>query len=171
VTPDERRVRAAEIAAVLCDHQRWLSHGRPIKAQDLGAMRLKVTDYTTTPDLQSAIWELWVNLNHVLSSTNVYKIYETETVDLVRLAVLQPMVQAAPPPAQTPGRALLGIKCQKCGAEHRLQANFGAPQPLEPGAIPFPKDCLLKCRQCGDTLNLAGVKLQIEAQARRPILL
>jgi len=28
-------------------------------------MRLKITDYSTTPDLQSAIWELWVNLNHV----------------------------------------------------------------------------------------------------------
>ena len=133
-------------------------------------MRLRITDYSRTRIFQSAIWELWVNINHV-SSTNVYKIYKSETVDLVKIAVLQPAVPTPPPASQGGGKVVVGIRCQKCGTEHRVQVNFDRAQPLEPGAQAFPKDCLLKCSQCGDVLNLTGIKLQVEAQTRRRIVL
>lgn len=40
-----RKARADEIAGQLRSHQRWLSHSKSIKMDDLRAMRLKVTDY------------------------------------------------------------------------------------------------------------------------------
>ena len=38
VTADEKRERAKDIAGQLCDHGRWLTHGRSIKLSDLRAM-------------------------------------------------------------------------------------------------------------------------------------
>ena len=55
VLETEREARAGEIAAQLCDHGRWLSHGRSIKMTDLNAMPLKVTNYSGQPDLFDAI--------------------------------------------------------------------------------------------------------------------
>lgn len=170
VTDDERRARAAEIAKELCDHQKWLSHGRPIKLSDLEQMRLKITDYGKTSGLQKLIWDLWVNLSHSLSSTNIYKVYESETVEFFKIALPQPPQMPAPA-AQPAGKARVDLQCDKCGTPHSVQANFGAAQPLEPGAIAFPKDCMLRCRGCNNVLNLTGLKLQLEAQLRRPLVL
>lgn len=76
-----------------------------------------------------------------------------------------------PPTPQPPGKAIIEVKCTKCSAAQTVQANLGAKQPLEKGAIAFPKDCMLKCQTCGNTLNLTGLKLQLETQARQPVVL
>jgi hypothetical protein len=40
VTEEEKKARAAEIAAKLCEHSRWRSHGRPLTIADLKVLRL-----------------------------------------------------------------------------------------------------------------------------------
>jgi ClpP class serine protease len=44
VTDAEKQQRAEEIAADLCDHGFWKTHGRSIKIEDFERMRLKITD-------------------------------------------------------------------------------------------------------------------------------
>jgi hypothetical protein len=39
---DQKRQRADEIARSLCDHSKWLTHGRSIRKDDLMSLRLKV---------------------------------------------------------------------------------------------------------------------------------
>jgi len=168
VTDDERRERAQEIAKALCDHQRWLSHGRPIKLADLQQLRLHITDYGQTPDLQTEIWALWVNIHFAFSTSNIYKTYESETADVIKVALEQAPAAAVP---AGPGKALVDVKCDTCGSAYKLQADFGGTQPLEAGAEAFPKNCMLICRKCGKVLNLTGLKMSLEAQLRRPMTL
>lgn len=170
VTPEQRESRASDIAAKLCDHQKWLSHSRPIKIDELEAMRLRITNYGKTPALQQAIWELWVNLSHFMASTNIYKAYESATVEFFKFALPQPSVPQKPA-AAGPGKAIVEVRCGKCGTVQRIQANLGASQPLDAGVVPFPKDGLLACPGCGDKINLMGLKLQLEAQTRQPVIL
>jgi serine dehydrogenase proteinase len=167
VTPEDRVKRAEGIAKELCNHQKWLSHGHPVKIPELEAMKIKITDYGTTPNLQELIWELWVNLNHSFSGTNYYKLYESETIDLARIA----LAQAAAPAGPDAGKVLVDVKCQKCGTARKLQADFGAPQPLELGAEKFPKTSMITCRGCGTVINLTGLKLQLESQVKKPLII
>ena len=55
VTPDEKTARAQAVADALCDHSKWLSHGKSIRLKDLRALGLEVTDYAAQPDLADAI--------------------------------------------------------------------------------------------------------------------
>jgi hypothetical protein len=169
VTEDDRRSRAEEIARHLCSHQEWLSHSRPIKIIDFEQMRLKITDYGKEPNLQATIWALWVNLHHLLSVTNLYKVYESDSIDIVKGALAAPVGQASQPAG--PGKAMVDVKCNKCSSGYRIQCNLGAKQPIEPGAEPFPKDGKLICRTCGTLLDLSGLKLTIETQSGQPIII
>jgi hypothetical protein len=168
VTDELRKERAGKIASDLCDHQRWLSHGRPLKISDLEEMRVRITDYGKETDLQKLIWELWVNLSHVFAGTNVYKVYESESVDLAKIALVQPSGPGAPAQA---GKVLVDVKCQKCGTLRKIQANFGVEQPLEPGAEKFPANCVITCKGCGSVIDLTGLKLQLEAQVKKPVII
>ena len=42
VTPEQRDARAKDIADKLCDHSKWLSHGRSIKIPDLEGIGLGI---------------------------------------------------------------------------------------------------------------------------------
>jgi ATP-dependent protease ClpP protease subunit len=182
VTPEDRLSRAREIAGSLCDHQSWLSHSRPIKIADLEQMRLKITDYGKLPELQEAIWSLWVNLHVMMTSANVYKVYESESVEFYKIAVVQnEPAQVIPFPA-VPGSlqtgaqgasakfATAGIRCNKCGSNYRIQLNFVADEPLQPGHEAYPQDGIFKCRSCQTVHNLTPLKMQVEAAARRTVL-
>jgi hypothetical protein len=55
VTDEEREQRALEIASELCDNEKWSTHGRSIKIDDLRSMKLRITDYSEQKDLAEAI--------------------------------------------------------------------------------------------------------------------
>ena len=76
VTEDERRVRAEEIAAELCNHRKWLTHGRSIKAIDLEHMGLQITRYDADATLNDAVSRYYTLLEMTFSS-NLYKVFET----------------------------------------------------------------------------------------------
>lgn len=179
VTSEQREQRARSVAEKLCDHQKWLSHSHPIKIEDLEELKVKISDYGAEPELQSAIWALWVHYYHFLSSTNTYKVYESEFTDFYKMAlpigaqqgfpfpVLPGMPQGAIPVA---GHVNAMVGCTKCGKQHRVQANFGTTQPLEAGAVAFPQNCTLICDGCSNSLDLTGLKMAIEARVRRNLV-
>ena len=169
VTDEDRKRRAEEIAKELCDHQKWLSHGRPIKLADLNRMRLKITDYGQSAELQAAIWSLWVNLHHLLSATNFYKVYESEAGEFYKGAIAPPL-GVQPQRAAVPAKAIANVQCNKCGSNYKVQCNFGAAQPIEAGAMPFPKNSSFNCKNCGTLLELSGMKLALEAQMGQPLI-
>ena len=58
VTPEEKILRAEEIATMLSDNKRWHSHGRKIGLDSLiGALRLKIDDYSNDEQLRLMIRE------------------------------------------------------------------------------------------------------------------
>jgi hypothetical protein len=181
VTPEQREARANSVARDLCDHQKWLSHSHPIKIEDLETLKVKIFDYGKVPELQSAIWALWVHYYHFLSSTNTYKIYESEFTDFYKAALpigaqqaFSPSIPAGGgmPQGAVPvaGRVNAMVGCIKCGKQHKVQANFGAQQKLEAGAEAFPQNCTLICDGCGNSLDLTGLKMAIEARVRQNLV-
>ncbi|MFH1756249.1 MAG: hypothetical protein ABIA59_11175 [Candidatus Latescibacterota bacterium] len=86
VTVDEKTQQAEEIAAQLCDHSRWLTHGRSIKLADLESMRLKITDYSKDKNLLDAIHRYHTLLQMTFAGPPIYKVFETPTSQIYRTA-------------------------------------------------------------------------------------
>lgn len=164
---ETRQTRADEIAAILCSHGKWLTHARSIKIADLEAMRLRITDYATQPELHDAVQRYHALLT-ITFMTNVYKLFETVTTQVYKF---EPLVGGPiGPGAGIPEMALLDGRCAKCGHVTKLQANLQAGFPLQPGAVPFPADNKFKCPSCGNEADLSNVRRQLEMQTKRPIM-
>lgn len=177
VTLEERRQRAKQIADQLRDQSRWKTHARSVKIEDLRQMRLQVTDYSNNADLADAISRYYTLLQMTLA-TNLYKIFETPTSQIMRMEVVQAqnVFGLAPGvPAGLPSTAQsfeMQIGCAKCGTPIVLQARVDPNAPKKPGALQFPADNQLKCPgpKCAEVHNLKPLRDQIEAQAGRPII-
>lgn len=168
VSGQEKIERAKEIAAHLCDHRRWLTHGRSIKIDDLEAMRLKITDYSKDKNLADAIRRYHVLLQMTFSS-NIYKVFETPDSQIIRF--IGPQVPAPPPPQATPAdTAALEVECGRCRANLRIQANLDGPKAIQPGFLPFPADNKLKCPTCGNEIDLTDARRQIELQSKKRVV-
>ena len=169
VTEEEKKARANDIAARLCNHSFWLTHGRSIKLDDFAQMRLLVTDYSTTLDLADAIRRYHTLLQMTFASTNIYKVFETPSSQIYRF--LGPVV---PPPVQPgPGQgniAIIEMVCGKCQEKARVQANLGKPYPLQEGCQPFPENHQFICPRCGATSDLSDARRQIEAQSKKRVV-
>jgi hypothetical protein len=166
VTDDEKQSRAREIADRLCDHGYWLTHNRSIKIEDFEQMRLKVIDYGKDPDLFDAI-KRYYTLMRMTFDTNIYKLFETPTSQIYRF--LSPPVP--PPQMKAAGEvAIVDFQCPKCQNRARIQANLSKSQPLQEGAMPFPKDNVFICPHCGTQSNLVDLRNQIEAQSKKRIV-
>lgn len=165
VTDADRQARASEVATCLCDHRRWLTHGRSVGLADLEGMRLRVTDYSKQPDLADAV-RRYHTLLQITFATNIYKVFETAESQIYRF-----IVPAGPgPEVQAAGLVVVEVACQKCGRKSSLQANLGRPQELQTGRSPFPRDNQFKCTGCGAVTDLSDLRRQIEAQAKQPVV-
>lgn len=168
VTDKEKEARAEEIAAKLGDHSFWLTHARSIRIQDFRDMKLQVTDFEENPELNDAIMRYYTLL-HMTFETNIYKIYETTTSQVYRsMGQLPPIenrdIQKIPNPL------VADVQCSKCGVGYKVQINFGKEFPLEKGAIPFPKDNIFKCPNCGAESDVSNIRLSLEAQTGLKIM-
>lgn len=184
VTPEEKQARAKQIADVLCDHSKWLSHARSIKIPDLESVGLQITDYSKTKELADAIRRYHALLQMTFDATPIYKLFETPGSQIQRFfAQLQmgmgglpglipqlPFPGGKPAPGQVlPSSALIQFNCPKCGKAHRLQVDFDKQQPLQPGNERFPSKDILTCNQCGMSHNLAALRSQLELQMKRKV--
>lgn len=171
VTQTEKEQRAKEIADHLCDHRFWKTHSRSIKIEDFEGMRLKITDYSTIPDLNDAIVR-YHTLLQMTFATNLYKIFET--VDSQVMRFLAPQL----PPPQVLGMGLpaagnaiaFDFQCNKCNSSTRMQASLVKGAALQPGCVAFPQDNKFRCPKCGTEHNLVDARRQIEAQFKKPIV-
>jgi ClpP class serine protease len=171
VTQAEKEQRAKEIADHLCDHRFWKTHGRSIKIEDFERMRLKITDYSKTPELNDAIVR-YHTLLQMTFATNLYKIFETADSQVMRfLAPQLPTPQQLGIGPSTAGNAIVfDFKCNKCNSATRMQANLVKGTPLQPGCVAFPPDNKFRCPKCGTEHNLVDARRQIEAQFKKPIV-
>ena len=167
VTDDDRKQRAEQIATQLCNHSRWLTHGRSITLEDLRGMRLLVTDYTKEPQLAEAITRYYTLLQMTFSS-NLYKIYETPDSQVMKF--LTPQMALPQQTLQSANNAIFDLQCGKCKTNSKIQANFGRPQPLEPNCLPFPPDNKFRCPSCGTEHDLSDTRRQLETQTKKRVV-
>jgi hypothetical protein len=167
VTDDEKKKRAQEIAEILCDHGRWLTHGRSITINDFREMRLQVSDYSQHTDLCDAIRRYYTLLKMSFDTTNIFKIYETPTSQIYRFVT--PQIGAAPS-QQMADMALIDFECPNCKTKTKIQASLEIGQPIQKDAIPFPKDNVFICPGCKVRHDLSTIKMRIESQSKRKII-
>ncbi|MEY4250370.1 MAG: hypothetical protein RJA87_2003 [Pseudomonadota bacterium] len=55
VTPEQKEIRATEIARDLTDHKRWRSHGRALNISRLKQIGLDIDDYSNNKDLREKV--------------------------------------------------------------------------------------------------------------------
>ena len=163
VTKAEKRKRAKEIAKKLCNHKKWLTHGRSIKISDLEAMRLKIKDYSKEPDLAEAIRRYQTLLQMTFDSTNIYKLFETPSSQILRF------VTPTVPAPQDADAVMIEVPCPQCKGVSKIQANLKK-SPLQPGHFRFPLDNKFKCPACGAEIDLTNARRTIEAQSRKRLV-
>jgi ClpP class serine protease len=163
VTQPEKAERAGQIAEQLCDHKKWLTHGRSIKIADLETMGLKITDYSKQPDLAEAVRRYHTLLQMTFDSTNIYKVFETPTSQILRFTM-----PTVPPPADA-DVVIVEISCPRCQTKSKVQANLKK-NPLQPGHHEFPASNQFKCPVCGADIDLTDAKRQIEVQSKRSVI-
>ena len=168
VSDEDRENRAKEIASELCNHGRWLTHGRSIGIDELRELKLLITDYSLNSELNDAITR-YFTLLQMSFETNIYKIYETPNSQIYRsINTSQPIENN--PIQQLPNPLVLDFECGKCHNKIKMQVNFNQKFPVPQGIIPFPHNNLLKCPCCGAESNLLGLRQQLEAQTKKRIV-
>jgi hypothetical protein len=138
-------------------------------------VHLKIKKIDEDPKLADIVYRIQTVIKLLLSSTSIYKLFVTADAKLFNQAV--PVGSAPRIPKVPPDQvnvAEIGIKCSKCGKEHKLYAKF-----IDNPAIdndfqkkrmkPFPKDNKLKC-DCGYEIDLSGVRNNLELQARKKLV-
>lgn len=168
VTEQDKEERAKEIASLLCNHSRWLTHGRSIKLRDLQNMKLSITDYSQNAELNDAITRYYTLLQ-MSFETNIYKIYETPHSQIYR------SINQTPPVDNNvlqniPNPLIADFQCGKCKSSFKIQINFEKHFPTVDGTIPFPNNNKLKCPTCGAESDVLGLRQQLEAQTKKKIV-
>lgn len=169
VTDREKKARARKIAKRLCQHSRWLTHGRSLKIKDLEKIELKITDYSKTPELQDAIKRYYTLMRMTFETTSIYKIFETPVSQIYRYVPLPAPAKPQLSQGKT-GVIMIEFQCPKCNNVLKFQANMGQSRPLQEGALPFPENNLVICPSCGTQSNVGNIRNQIEAQTKQKIV-
>ena len=168
VSEQERENRANEIASELCNHSKWLTHGRSIGIEELRELKLVITDYSKNPELNDAITR-YFTLLQMSFETNIYKIYETPKSQIYRSINTSPPIENNPM-QKLPNPLIVDFECGKCHGKLKMQINFNQRFPCVEGTIPFPRNNLVKCPFCGAESNVLGLRQQLEAQTKRKIV-
>lgn len=169
VTQEEKQKRAQEIAEILCDHGYWKTHGRSITLADLTGpyIRLKVTNYTTSPELNDAIQRYYTLLEMTFNTTNIYKVFETPESQIFMFVTPQ---SGRLPKQGEIDSAIIDFQCPNCQTITKIHAVFKPNLNLQEGAILFPADNNFICPSCNSNINLSDLRKQIESEAKRKIL-
>ena len=180
VTDDQKMARARSVADALCDHGRWLSHGKSIRLEDLRSLGLEVTDYSTQPDLADAVARYHALLRITFDTSTIYKIFETPTTQINRAFNMQPqgilpLVQAMQAgdgaSINTQGGAgmMVDLVCPHCSQHVKIQADFETLKPLQTGCVRFPANDEIGCPKCQKSLQLGLIRQNIERQTSRKV--
>ncbi|MGC4058892.1 MAG: hypothetical protein QM743_12355 [Chitinophagaceae bacterium] len=169
VTDDEKANKAKEIAEKLCKHSDWLTHGRSIKIGELENIGLKIINYEQIPELDDAISRYYTLLQIVFETTNIYKVIETTTSQILRYATPE-VNNAAKKEAIQATEASFMFKCPKCHQEYGIVARFDKNVKITPPNVDFPENNIFVCSKCGSASNLINARIQIESQSGKKII-
>lgn len=173
VTDEEKLNQAVKIADLLCKQSHWKTHGRSIKIEDFHELGLKVTNYESDKELADAIDRYYLLLRLTFDKTSIFKVFETSTSQIYNSIPpnLGGKVNNINLPPQNLDNVIAEFSCPKCGNFERLQLNFKENVKIKAGIMPFPKDNVYICPKCGLRQDLTNMKLQIEAQTRKKVVL
>ena len=171
VTQSQKEYRAKEIAAKLCKHSDWLTHGRSIRIKDLKEMKLEIYNYSSNAALNDAIERYYTLLRMSFDLTGIYKIFETCNSQIYQ-SISQVNMPAMPIKKDVkPQLAHAEFICPKCTSKYKIQLNLVKNMPIEPSSVPYPKDDNFTCPNCGTITTLIPMRLQLEAQTGLKVVL
>lgn len=172
VSQKMKEKRAKEIVTDLIDHNKWRSHGRSLKIEDLEEIKLKINKIDSDDKLAEIVYRIQTVIKLFFNTTNTYKIYATESDKIFASAA--PVGNPLPVNPQQAEVVNLEITCQKCGRMHKLFAKFVAQEKIDKdfekqGFKKFPADNKLIC-DCKFEIDLTGVRNEVERQVGKKIL-
>lgn len=178
VTADYKQQRAADISRSLASQATWHTHGRALRIPDLRALGLQITDFTDNPPLSDAIQRYNILLRLTFDRTNIYKLFETPLAVVAYRFNIDAPKGATPPAPPAPGlapgdkvgRVMVDMDCNNCHEKALIQLDFEPGEALEPGAQRYPNSGVVACKRCGQHIQLAPVRAQVEQQIGRNAL-
>lgn len=173
VTEEMKIERAEEIARELYNRERWRSHGRSIKIKDLDDIGLKITNIDKDSKLADITYRIQTVCKMLFETTSTFKIFATADAKIFRQAV--PMKRVSSPSKKSPGVATFDITCNKCGNKHQFYVKFVDDPKIDKdfkkkGFKKFPLDNKFEC-ECGETIDLGGIRNQLELETGKSIIL
>lgn len=85
VTQEEKKERAKKIAAILCDHSKWLSHSQQITREKAWEeCELEIIRTEDINELDQAVKKLWALLCWYLERSNTAKVFLSENYSIFR---------------------------------------------------------------------------------------
>ncbi|MDD3452695.1 MAG: ATP-dependent Clp protease proteolytic subunit [Bacilli bacterium] len=174
VSDTYKKRRASNIAKALSNHSKWRTHGKPLKAEDLEKIGLKITHIDDDCNLSDIVYRINVVCRLMFSMSNTYKLFCTEKGTLSLNAQPSAPQQNVPLTQQFPAVIDINHNCPKCNKSVVLYAKLiDNPQidvdMLSNGKIAFPKNNIFKC-DCGYESNLQGIRSDIERQFGKKVL-
>lgn len=103
----EREQQAKDIAAELCDHDKLLTHGRPIDRNQLRQWGMIVDDLENDQQLQDKILTVYHACMHTFSASAVAKIIENHKGQAFLKVLSQPLPLQLPVPVPPPPRPIV----------------------------------------------------------------
>lgn len=174
VSDDEKRARARQIADELARQSKWFSHGHSIRIPDLTSLGLKIVDFSKDPELNDAVLRYQVLLRMTFESGPVYKLYESPAESIARRfevpAVSPDLVGNLLGQMQAAPSVQVKLDCPNCKQANVFQLDFVPAQPLQPGSRRYPESGSSSCMKCGQLLNLAPPRAELENKLGRKAL-
>lgn len=163
VSEEEKIDRAVEIAKMLGDQSRWLTHGRSIHIDDLRALKLQIVDFDAVGCLGDAVRRYHALLRLTFDSS-VYKIYETQSSHIMQR--LQ-STSSAYPRVDMDDASIIEVVCPTCRVKYAMQMNFAPGIRLASGVLPFPANDEFVCLRCKTKVNLSSMRQHVEIDRHR----
>jgi hypothetical protein len=85
VTDDEKRIRAKEVAKMLCDHSQWKTHSRGIPREIAwNECKIKIIHTESINDLDRAVRRFWALMYWAFENTPIYKLFISDNYCIFR---------------------------------------------------------------------------------------
>jgi hypothetical protein len=186
VTEKCKALRAGEIAEFFCNHEKWRSHARSLKREDLDHY-LIIENIDNDQILSEIVYRIKAVLRLIFDGSTIYKIFCTDDFCLNRSWI----------PKNTPPQDIqnanvqngtkidlmsinVDINCPKCNKLHRISGfmhenaevikDLANNKEIKPKNPNLKDNIILICDSCKFEINLDPVRNQIETQERKSVI-
>lgn len=172
VTQVMKEKKAKKVVNSLINHNKWRSHGRSIKIDDLEMIGLPIERIDKDAKISEVVYRIQTVIRMLYSSTNAFKMFATQDEKIFANATaINSLPKIDPKNAQV---AEVIVECPKCKAKHNLYMKFVDNPKIDEemrksGKLQFPKDNKLVC-SCGFEIDLSGLRNNLETQTGKKVL-